>query len=200
MTGGQDAGPFAWASAARPLAGQERCGDVAVVVERGEGILAAVIDGLGHGDEAADAAELAAETICSHPGEGLVDLLHRCHELLQRTRGAVIAIAEIAADGSLSWTGVGDVEAVVIRGDGAREHALLLGGVVGMQLPRLRPRQLRLEPGDWVIMATDGIARGFTSQLRLDAPGPAAQRILERHAVARDDALVLVARYGGEGP
>ena len=43
--------------AERALPGEERSGDHAVFVTRSDGALVAAIDGLGHGGEAADAAE-----------------------------------------------------------------------------------------------------------------------------------------------
>jgi phosphoserine phosphatase RsbX len=193
-------GPLRWATAARALPGESESGDRALVLPRGEGVLVAVVDGLGHGDEASLAAQLAIEVISEQPDEDLVEMVCRCHERLRRTRGAVVAVADVQPSGSLRWTGVGNIEAVLVRDDGgAREHALMFGGVLGMQVPRLRPSTLQLQPGDWLILATDGIARGFTSSLQLDEPQAAADRILERHADTRDDALVFVGRYGGEG-
>ena len=47
--------------AERPLPGQARSGDRAVLAEFAGGALVAAIDGLGHGEKAADAAAIAAE-------------------------------------------------------------------------------------------------------------------------------------------
>jgi serine phosphatase RsbU (regulator of sigma subunit) len=70
---------------------------------------------------------------------------------------------------------------------------------VGQQLPTLRPRIVDLQPGDMVLMATDGVARSFAEDA-IGVAGPArlADRILEDLARPNDDALVLVARYGTE--
>jgi hypothetical protein len=133
-------------------------------------------------------------------------LLVLCHTALARTRGAAITVASIdTANGSMSWLGVGNVEAVLLRdvpsgkapGNPSREWALLLGGIVGHQLPTLRPRNVDLQPGDTLLMATDGIARSFAEDTSV-AMGPArlADRILENLARPNDDALVLAARYG----
>ena len=191
--------PFDWGIAGRALAGEEQSGDRALVVDRRDGSLAAVIDGLGHGDEAAVAADRAAAVLRDHAEEDLDSLLRRCHEALRRTRGAVMALAVLRGDGSVTWTGVGNVEAVIVRrdrpGDAAREHALLLGGIVGVQLPRVRPGASRLAPGDELILATDGIAREFLNRLTSAPAQRMADDILHRHATGRDDAMVLVARY-----
>jgi serine/threonine protein phosphatase PrpC len=170
--------------------------------------LLAVIDGLGHGPEAAAAAEQAVEVLRENPGEPVEVLLLLCHTALAGTRGAAVTVASIrATNGSMSWLGVGNVEAVLLRGVPSgnapgipsTEWALLHGGIVGYQLPTLRPRLVDLQPGDVLMMATDGIARTFAEDASVVA-GPArlADRILENLARPNDDALVLVARYGTE--
>ncbi len=55
-----------------------------------------------------------------------------------------------------------------------------------------------------IVFATDGIQSafvdsGFLDDVRAGKPvDSVAKRILERHALERDDALVLVARYQGD--
>jgi phosphoserine phosphatase RsbX len=102
----------------------------------------------------------------------------------------------------MSWAGVGNVEARLVRGAaayGARhDSALVLGGVVGYNLPTVRPSTLDLFPGDAVAFATDGIEADYSNSL---APGVPAQlladRIYERHHKGTDDALAVVVRYVG---
>jgi hypothetical protein len=77
--------------------------------------------------------------------------------------------------------------------------ALLFGGIVGHQLPKLRPHVVDVQPGDLLLMATDGIARSFTQDVHLGAaPARLADRILENLARPTDDALILVARWGAD--
>lgn len=169
--------------------------------------LLAVIDGLGHGPEAATAAGRAVDVLQENPAEPVEVLLVLCHTALARTRGAAVTVASISSsNGSMSWLGVGNVEGVVVRGapgdnaSSSTEWAMLHGGIVGHQLPTLRPRIVDLEPGDLLLMATDGIARSFSEDVSAAAgPGRLADRILENLARPTDDALVLVARYGTDG-
>ena len=78
------------------------------------------------------------------------------------------------------------------------DSALVLGGVVGYNLPPVRPAYIELRPGDAVAFATDGIDADYSASL---TPGLSAQRlaerILERHARDTDDALAAVVRYVG---
>ena len=186
-----------------PMAGEQRSGDLAVFAGYAGGALVAVLDGLGHGDAAADASAIAAEVIRRHRAAPAADLLQRCHEALRRTRGVVMTLAWFDLEHEeMSWAGVGNVEARLVRGAAAwgdrHDSALVLGGVVGYNLPTVRPSTFDLLPGDAVAFATDGIEADYSGSL---APGVPAQRLAERihqrHGKGTDDALAVVVRYVG---
>jgi negative regulator of sigma-B (phosphoserine phosphatase) len=177
-------------------AGERRSGDLAVFVPTAAGGLAVLIDGLGHGDAAADAAEGAARVIRAEAESAPGALLERCHAALRRTRGVVMTLAWFElAPGRLRWGGVGNVEGRLLRADGRQESALVLGGVVGYNLPRLRLQDTELDVGDAVVLATDGIGAAYSSALRR---GASAQRLADAvfaaHHKGTDDALVAVVR------
>jgi len=183
--------------------GHDRSGDVALFAASAGGGLVAVIDGLGHGDAAADAAEAAAEVLREHVEDPPQELLERCHRALRRTRGAVMTLAWFDLQArTMAWTGVGNVEARFVRaGDrGEARHAspVVLGGVLGYNLPRVRIGTIPLEPGDAVVLATDGVAADYSVSLepRVGAQ-QLAERVLDRHGKGTDDALVVVVRYLG---
>jgi phosphoserine phosphatase RsbX len=183
--------------------GERRSGDLAVFAVTERGGLVAVIDGLGHGDAAADAAEAAAEIIHTRSDDPPQGLLDRCHAQLRRTRGAVMTLAWFDLQArTMEWTGVGNVEARFVRagaGTGARfDSPVVLGGVVGYNLPQVRLATLPLEPGDAVVLATDGVAADFSVSLTSGVAAQAlAERVLARHGKGTDDALVAVVRYLG---
>jgi negative regulator of sigma-B (phosphoserine phosphatase) len=194
-----------WAAFTRPLPGEPESGDQYLVKPVADGTLVAVVDGLGHGPEAVHAAQLACHVIDQAPHEPIVALVNRCHQTLGDTRGVVMTLASFHRDDRLTWLGVGNVEAVLVRSQGhparIEESVLLWGGVVGQQLPELRSFTLPVIPGDLVIFATDGIDRAFmegtTGIFPDDTPERIAEGIVERYAKTNDDSLVLVSRYLG---
>jgi hypothetical protein len=191
-----------WGVAARPLHGEARSGDLHVVAPFPGGVLVGAVDGLGHGEEAADAAAAAAAVLISHPAEPVIPLLRKCHEALRATRGAAISLASVASTGAVSWVGVGNVEATLFRDDAAahvRESLLLRGGVVGYRLPNLLPSMVSMMSRDLLVLTTDGIGRMWSVDMRLrDPPARIADDVLARFARDTDDALVLVARFQGD--
>ncbi|TMA51493.1 MAG: stage II sporulation protein E (SpoIIE) [Deltaproteobacteria bacterium] len=192
-----------WSVATRTMSGEIECGDAHLVVELPGGALVAVVDGLGHGREAAVAAREAVATLTQHADEPVVPLLQRCHGQLRATRGVVMTLASFrAADATMTWLGVGNVEGFLLRANAAaipaRESVLLRGGVVGYEIPPLRPATHRVAAGDTLVLATDGIRSAFAEGLDVAAPPrEMAAGILARHAKDTDDALVLVARWLG---
>lgn len=187
--------------AAAPLAGEVESGDRAVVQPFTDGLLVAVIDGLGHGAEASAAAKTTADVLVDHAAEPVITLMQRCHEALKLTRGAVISLASLSlADHTMTWIGIGNVEGLLLRASReatpARESLLLRPGTVGHRLPLLHASLLPLEPNDLLILATDGIRPGFEQGFPRDDPAQRiADRILAQHALGTDDALVWVGRY-----
>ena len=164
----------------RTLKGEQESGDAWVLARFDGGVLLAVIDGLGHGPEAAHPAQLARRALQAEPNRDLVNLIERCHIALRHTRGAVMTLVQIRLAGpSMTWVAVGNVEGRLVRGQRSHEGAshpseavLLMGGVVGYQLPALKPATLALHPGDTVMLATDGLrAVAFGSARGSSDPG-----------------------------
>ena len=190
-----------WAFAARTKAGHADSGDIHVVKRCAAGMLLAVIDGVGHGKEAALAARVAQDVLDFYAEEPLVQLLHRCHQWLRFTRGVVMSLAWIdAQSNTMKWVGVGNVQGVLLsRGSGGQavENSLLLrAGVVGVRLPVLEAAVVEISRGDTLVLATDGVKATFDrSRASKLSPQNAADQILAQYGDSGDDALVLVARY-----
>jgi len=185
------------------LPGQGESGDHHLVCCNQSGILVAAIDGLGHGEEAANAAKAAAALLRSASDKPIISLVEQCHERLRATRGVVLSLAFIDAEhGMMTWLGVGNVQGVLMRADakkgGMQELLLLRAGVVGSQLPALQATVLPIVQGDTLFFATDGVRSDFSVTLSArENPQRAADRILEQYRSGNDDALVLVARITG---
>jgi phosphoserine phosphatase RsbX len=186
--------------------GEGESGDLHMVCCNQNGVLIAVIDGIGHGEEAAEVAKTAAALLRGSVDEPVISLVELCHEKLRGTRGAVLSLAFISAEQNMmTWLGVGNVQGVLLRANAKagnlREPLLLRAGVVGSKLPSLQATVLPVSQGDTVVFATDGIRSDFSSTLSArENPQRAADRILSHFRSGKDDALVLVARLTGISP
>ncbi|MFH5227644.1 MULTISPECIES: SpoIIE family protein phosphatase [Antrihabitans] len=197
-------GPVEWAMAGRALPGEAAFGDRGVVLDAGDGsAVFGVIDGLGHGEAAALAADIAASVLTENSAEPLDVLMLLSHRALTATRGAAISLASINfADSRVDWLGVGNVAAVVIGvapgGLEVRATAPLIGGIVGYRLPTVQSYAVTMRPGDLLVLASDGIVGDFVASVDLShRADEIVAAIVDSHARASDDAFVLAARHRG---
>src|SRR5262249_27652490 len=152
-----DEGQLEVAGVAVPYPGEQLCGDAWACHTSPERTLALLVDGLGHGWEAAEAAQEAVATfrkrLHGHPGE----IIGHIHEALRKTRGAVAAIAEIRPrEKILVYAGVGNISAVVLSG-GASRSLVSHNGTLGVAAPRIQEFK-SVWPDDAVfVLHSDGL-------------------------------------------
>jgi negative regulator of sigma-B (phosphoserine phosphatase) len=192
---------FEWSTAAATMPGETESGDGYWTGSGSNGLMFAVIDGLGHGPAAAEASALAIATLELHVGDSLIEMLRHCHQSLRGTRGVAMSLAVFnSEDAMLTWIGVGNVEGALLHRDPQlpSDKLLLRNGVVGSHLPALRAEELRVHPGDILTMATDGVSVEHPLRVAMDGQIESmADGILASACKGTDDALVLVARYRG---
>jgi negative regulator of sigma-B (phosphoserine phosphatase) len=190
-----------WSIAAATMPGETESGDRYWAGSGSNGMMFAVIDGLGHGPAAAAASAIAIATLKRHVDDPLIEVLRRCHESLRGSRGVAMSIALFnTEDAMLTWIGVGNVEGALLHRDPGlpSDKLLLRNGVVGSHLPALRAEILPVRTGDILTMVTDGVTAEHLPLLAMDAHiDSMADGILAGACKGTDDALVLVARYRG---
>jgi anti-sigma regulatory factor (Ser/Thr protein kinase) len=194
---------FVAAGVALPAPRERACGDAWAEAHRPPETALVVIDGLGHGDEAARAAAVALDGFRNDPWLAPADQLRALHRALFHTRGAAAAVARLDASvGRMAFAGIGNVAAAVVARQGT-QHPVSSHGIVGHKLHHVRDFVYDLGRGDLVILHTDGVSGRFD----LDAyPGLArAHPLLVAATLVRDfrrptdDACVVVARHADGG-
>ncbi|MDD5093392.1 MAG: SpoIIE family protein phosphatase [Dehalococcoidia bacterium] len=186
--------------ATRPKANETSNGDAYFVGEHESTVLFAMIDGLGHGEQANDAANKTTAFLASHLQQDLVSLIKGCHQELRGSRGAVIGIASIDRQTqSLKYAGVGNIESrIVTRAvtEGIKvSHLISMNGIVGCNLGRVNAMEYPFHVGDIIVMFSDGISSrlNLSEFLPVQNLQAAAEKILIKHG-KDDDATVLLAR------
>ena len=182
----------------RPRPGEETNGDAYFVAEHEGETLLAVVDGLGHGRGAREAAKAAVETLEQWRGEPLDELILGVHDALRSTRGAVMgAVVLDHARQSFNYAGVGNVEVRVL---GAAEPArpIPANGTLGARLSQVRVWPHRWGEGTTLVIASDGISASWDAAaypgLLARSPQLLAGVLLRDFSRNSDDATVLVYR------
>jgi anti-sigma regulatory factor (Ser/Thr protein kinase) len=182
-----------------PAPGETQCGDAWELRLEQNKLRLMVADGLGHGPLAATAAARAVQTFDEGGFDSPTSYLEAAHGALRSSRGAAVAMAEVAlGERRLRYAGVGNIAASVVDRDGRSRGLLSHNGIVGLQVPNLKQLEYVWDDGDLLVMHSDGL----NSRWKFDAyPGLARAGtaiiagVLYRDSKRqRDDATVLVAR------
>ena len=146
-----------------------------------------LVDGSGHGIEAARAAETAMRTFSQNADAACEDIVERMHRALAPTRGAALAVARIdTAARVVRFVGVGNISGVLVNAGKAR-HMVSHNGTAGHVAPRIREFTYDFTGDPLVILHSDGL----TSRWDLASyPGLAVQHPVadRRRAAARSPA------------
>ncbi|MGE0229695.1 MAG: SpoIIE family protein phosphatase [Dehalococcoidia bacterium] len=182
------------AGASRPFPGEAENGDSWTVWESVHGRRVAVIDGLGHGPLAAEAAAQLRRLLLDVPDERLEQVVERAARRMQGGRGAVAAVVEVG-ERRLTFLGVGNVEGRLWQ-PGREQRLVGERGFFGGVPRSARPLTFDV-PGAWSLyLYTDGVSSRFP--LPVDGgrqePQAVVDAILEGHARATDDATVVMVR------
>lgn len=183
-----------------PLAGERVCGDGWAVVERPTHTLIAMVDGLGHGPEAATAADAALGVFHEHADEAPARLLPLAHAALRPTRGGAVAVAWLPhGEPVLRFAGVGNISGSIITSDGVKSLASR-NGTVGHTPHTVHEYSYPCPPGAIVVLHSDGVMTRWKLEsypgLLLRDPALIAGILHRDFARGRDDATVVVMRAG----
>jgi anti-sigma regulatory factor (Ser/Thr protein kinase) len=174
------------------------CGDAWAAAPVADAIKVIVVDGLGHGPLAHDAAETAVQAFRSTIARPLPEGMERVHDALKSTRGAAVALAAIDMRRRIvTFIGIGNVMGAVL-GDGPARHMVSHGGIAGHGTVRIQPFTYPWPERGMLVLCSDGIATQWSLDpypgLRQRDPALIAGVLYRDHARGRDDATVVVVR------
>jgi anti-sigma regulatory factor (Ser/Thr protein kinase) len=178
------------------LHGEAFCGDGWALASKDTTWSFLMVDGLGHGEAAAMAAEAAVQAFVAQPLADPAALMGELHQAMMGTRGGAVALARVdTAQGTLRFSGIGNISASLLTPEATRGLASH-PGIVGAQFRRAQAFDFSDIIGQLLIMHSDGLQ----SRWRMaDYPG-----LWQRHPAViaavlhrdfnrtRDDATVMV--------
>lgn len=185
-----------------PIEGEDVCGDNWAIAASQRTLTLMVADGLGHGPDAAIAADAAVALVAELADQTPAIILQRAHGALHGTRGAAVAISKIDPGNTrLDFAGVGNISVCVFYAHSSR-HMVSHNGIVGSNLRKLQEFSEHWENDALLIAHSDGINTRWNidayPELRYCHPGLIAAVIYRDFSRERDDATVVVIReYNG---
>jgi len=181
-----------------PAPGETVCGDSWAVRQMGERAFVLMVDGLGHGASAAQAAGEAVDLFRRDPLRNPIDVLQSLHLGLRATRGAAVMVLEIdLAAGAILCAGVGNISAKLLQAEGERSF-VSQNGIVGHQVKRFQEFSYVWEKNALLVLHSDGLQSRFSLDrypgLAVRHPGIAAALLQRDFRRERDDSTLLILR------
>lgn len=189
--------PF-WGAMTLPATGQDQNGDAYIIKRFGDRQLLAIIDGLGHGEGAMEAAIEAVASIEKNASQSVETIIRATHQALRSTRGAVAGLALIdCTTGVIEYAGIGNTD---FRAFGGRESLrfISLNGTLGSRLDRVKVFKEQLPKVVTLVMSTDGIserwdAENYPGLLGLH-PQMLCAVVMRDFSRSNDDATIICGR------
>lgn len=170
------------------------CGDAWRLVTDGEQTALFVVDGLGHGTLAADAARAGLEAFTAEPFAQPRDVMLSADVVMAKTRGGAAACALLRGT-SLSYAGIGNISGTLVSRDksqGLVSHA----GTLGRQARRSQQFEYLRAPDTLLIMHSDGLSARWNIRERpallLHHPAIIAAVLYRDYGRNSDDSTVVV--------
>ncbi len=185
-----------WGAVSIAMPGETVCGDSWAVAADGATLF--VADGLGHGQEAAEASVEAVRLFHRFNGHLVPTLLDYVHGGLRSTRGAAVSIARFdPAARRLTFAGVGNV-AGALAVNGELKRMVSMPGTAGHNARKIQSFEYPFESG-LVILHSDGLSTSWTlaryPNLQSFHPTLIAAVLYRDYGRRRDDATVLVGKW-----
>lgn len=185
-----------WGCVCVPLPGEEVSGDACAAAETDAGRTLIVVDGLGHGSQAAIASSEALRIFQRNKSLPITDLLQHLHAGLRSTRGAAVALARFDhGEARVVYGGIGNIAGAVVSAAGVR-RMISLNGIAGYGVRKIQSFDYTYTAGV-VVMHSDGLATSWSLDrypgLINAHPTLIAAVLYRDFARRRDDVAVMVA-------
>jgi len=201
-TGCDELKPVSHGAISVPMPGEEMCGDSWHIIENAKRKMLLVVDGLGHGPLAADAARLAVRIFQRNSSASPGTILEAIHEGLRQTRGAAAAVAELDEEqNQVCYAGVGNISGLLVTSGGSRSM-VSQNGTLGHEIYKISEFQYKIEEGMAVVMHSDGLSSHWDLRkypgILYRSPSVIAGLLYRDWNKKRDDTTVLVYRNSPE--
>ncbi len=186
-----------------PVHGEQACGDAWASKQGPEATLFLLADGLGHGPDAAVAANLAVEIFKKNALRNPAELVFLIHEGLRSTRGAAVAVAEVDYAASLvRYAGLGNLAGLIVS-EGSSRHLASYNGTAGVEARKIQEFSYPWPEQSLLVLHSDGVATHWALDnypgLAIKDTALIAGVLYRDHQRLRDDSLVVVARASRPG-
>ncbi|MBE8725978.1 SpoIIE family protein phosphatase [Flavobacterium hungaricum] len=179
--------------------GEKVCGDGYYIKHTSKGFQIFVGDGLGHGEHAHEAVQLAIQAFKRATAEDAALILKDIHEAVKRSRGLVASIAVVDYK-SQTWNicGIGNINTRIYRGLENKTYTPY-NGIIGLNIPRtMKSTVVPFLKHQIIVMHSDGLRTRWNLNDMMGIikqnSGVIAASLFKENIRGTDDATILVGK------
>lgn len=179
--------------------GEKVCGDAYYIKNLKKGFQIFVGDGLGHGQNAHEAVQLAVKAFKQSTESDPAEILRDIHSKVKKSRGLVATVATVDY-GLEVWNicGIGNINTRIYDGLENKTYTPY-NGIIGHNIPRtLNNSVVPYKKHQIIIMHSDGLRTRWNlsdmTSIFKQSPGIIASALLKENIRGTDDATILVGK------
>ncbi len=178
--------------------GEVLSGDAWIAHQQADRCMVLIADGLGHGPDAARAAQAAIQVLERRSVLAPAAILNLAHDAMRATRGGAVGVAEInVTQQVVRFAGIGNITGV-IAGPAGNQHLVSHNGIVGHNMRQVREFSYPWPEDSMLVLHSDGLGTRWDLDAYVGLKGRHAALIagvLYRDFTrGRDDVTVLVVK------
>ena len=180
-------------------AGEDVCGDGWAWKLREGRLAILVVDGLGHGYPAHEAARTALDVFRKSDETAPAHVIENIHLALRSTRGAAAAMVAVDLErGTAAYAGLGNIVGAVVLNGADRRNFISHNGTAGHTAGRIQEFNYVVPRAALIVMASDGLGTHWNLDaypgLRRHSATTIAAILYRDFSRRRDDVTVVVAK------
>lgn len=181
----------------RPCIGERRSGDAVAISRQNDFLFVAIIDVLGHGDEAHILGRQMKSFLLENWTLDVGETMTTLHNTFKGSRGAAAGLSVINTKTcDVIFTGVGNTEFIKIGERRQRLHSL--EGIIGQHIRKPVTETMSFHRSDVLLYYTDGIQEHIDlsdyPQLRYENASTISQHVVSHFGKYYDDATCIALR------
>lgn len=183
----------------RAKRGNDCCGDEHIVIQTKTFTICAVVDGLGSGQGAYEAAQIIAQIIKEKYTCTIEQIMELCNEAMMHHRGAVMSIIKIHyVTNEIQYCNVGNVRFTLYYPNKEVIRPIPTRGYLSGRHCTVTSERFKYEKGCIFLLYSDGVLTipPMERMFRLGQLEDLTERIVKEATYAEDDITLLVGKIG----
>lgn len=174
-------------------------GDAWTAIQHPGRCVIVVADGLGHGPDAARAAQEATNVFEANSALNPARILELIHLALRPTRGAAVAVTEISG-GQVKFAGIGNISGSIVSPTKDVRHMVSHNGIAGHEARKFQEFSYGWVRGSLLVLHSDGLNTRFRTEaypgMTVRHPSLIAGVLFRDFDRKTDDVTVVVTKEG----